>query len=566
MNNTEVRKITALAQYRESQNNITPRTAIEQFISANQSDAQTPAVVFQNTAGPVTRKRKNQENSKLNSNKEESSLEASVDEQLDEDSVSSENNSDIRDNTLLRRSSRSRRSKNVEITMNDVDPERDLTRPTNLSTTVNNVTDFNISEDSMEETRVGRKRKVKTQGFKHFTEDDFNITVKTKKDKNQATTLGLTMGEINDMTTNDSVLIDERMAKKRRRMLDQKARKQRAGTWDFSGIDAPANTDEVAEKPSTDENDKERSTTKPTSQDQQNSEGSESGSLNFSDTDEDTLEAEKLSKSKASQNKKVLLAKDGFDDISLSKTLTPSKSMLNDVESVPVEVPDVIMDEDQVDKETDQLPSEENTPVVSSKVKKTGAIKASDFEDITLTKESSMRNNEVSLLKNTLSPGSRELTNKVNSDKADESFESFATKQAQAKSRRKSVFEAGLGDVPVDKTLMLEQTRVFRPEVESTRIADLDEKSPAGRVKPGRDTSTPNDSRPTRETRDSLRNRDLSNTVHAAAPIIEENLGDDAEKSRHSRTTAIDPHLPTPQIMEVNLDKLLIKSRGYTAL
>ena len=337
--------------------------------------------------------------------------------------------------------------------------------------------------------------------------------------------------------------------------MEQKARKQRAETWDFSGIDTPANSDEVAEKSSTDENDKERSTTKPTSRDQQNSEVSEISSLNFSDTDEDTLEAEKLSKSKASQNKKVLLAKDGFDDISLSKTLTPSKSMLNDVENVPDEVPDVIMDEDQVDKDTDQLPSEENTPVVSNKVKKTGAIKASDFEDITLTKESSTRNNEVSLLKNTLSPGSRELTNKVNSDKADESSESFATKQAQAKSRRKSVFEAGLGDVPVDKTLMLEQTRVFRPEVESTRIADLDEKSPAGRVKPGRDTSTPNDSRPTRETRDSLRNRDLSNTVQAAAPIIEENLDDDAEKSRHSRTTAIDPHLPTPQIMEVNISR-----------
>ena len=70
------------------------------------------------------------------------------------------------------------------------------------------------------------------------------------------------------------------------------------------------------------------------------------------------------------------------------------------------------------------------------------------------------------------------------------------------KARRKSVFQSGLPQDPSDNTMVLENTRVFRPEVESTRMtstsltSDLDVASPEVTdtgAKPGRDTSTPYD-------------------------------------------------------------------------
>ena len=45
---TEAKKMAALARFKAMEADITPRTAINQFVEANQSEAQTPALFFGN--------------------------------------------------------------------------------------------------------------------------------------------------------------------------------------------------------------------------------------------------------------------------------------------------------------------------------------------------------------------------------------------------------------------------------------------------------------------------------------------------------------------------------------
>merc|ERR1719480_457483 len=116
--------------------------------------------------------------------------------------------------------------------------------------------------------------------------------------------------------------------------------------------------------------------------------------------------------------------------------------------------------------------------------------------------------------------------------------------------------------------MVLEQTRVFRPEVESTRLTNLSEVSRTINntvtsalgvaspevtdtgAKPGRDTSTPYDFN--KSSREGLRGRGLSKTAAVLATIP----SDDRAEERASKTVTdvIDPQLPTPQIMEVIRD------------
>ena len=58
MTNAEAKKMALLAMYKQSQNDVTPRTAINQFLDANKSQAQTPALFFDKIKGKrQTRKR-----------------------------------------------------------------------------------------------------------------------------------------------------------------------------------------------------------------------------------------------------------------------------------------------------------------------------------------------------------------------------------------------------------------------------------------------------------------------------------------------------------------------------
>ena len=62
----------------------------------------------------------------------------------------------------------------------DIDPDRDLTRPTNMSTTMN-LTNISLSDDSDISMRMLKKRKLNKSKKKHFTEEDFNVTVGVSK-------------------------------------------------------------------------------------------------------------------------------------------------------------------------------------------------------------------------------------------------------------------------------------------------------------------------------------------------------------------------------------------------
>ena len=50
MTGTEVKKIAALAMFKAMEAEMTPRTAIDKFVEANKSEAQTPALFFQTEA------------------------------------------------------------------------------------------------------------------------------------------------------------------------------------------------------------------------------------------------------------------------------------------------------------------------------------------------------------------------------------------------------------------------------------------------------------------------------------------------------------------------------------
>ena len=138
------------------------------------------------------------------------------------------------------------------------------------------------------------------------------------------------------------------------------------------------------------------------------------------------------------------------------------------------------------------------------------------------------------------------------------------------KSRRKSVYQTGLPQGPIDNTMVLEETRVFHPAVESTRLASSSMSEVSRTIngtvtsalgvaspevadtgaKPGRDTSTPYDFN--KVSREGLRGRGLSKTTAVLTTIPSEDRAE--ERASKTVTDVIDPQLPTPQIIEVIRD------------
>ena len=125
--------------------------------------------------------------------------------------------------------------------MEDVDPDRDITKPINMSATVN-MTDMQLTDDSLEETIHNFRNKKRTKGKKtHFTADDFNLTVATANANKTAknVTVNNTLAQL-DKSDNESMILQEKMSK-RRLMLERKnTRQQAAKNWDFSGIEPPS--------------------------------------------------------------------------------------------------------------------------------------------------------------------------------------------------------------------------------------------------------------------------------------------------------------------------------------
>ena len=123
MDNTQTKKIAALAKFKQLDMEITPRTALREFNQANQSEAQTPALYL------PPRKRKAETELDPSSSVAGAGAQGENPEAELEDLSSDE--SSLAETRKQRRSLRLSRSR--AIPMEDLDPERDLTKPTCIS-------------------------------------------------------------------------------------------------------------------------------------------------------------------------------------------------------------------------------------------------------------------------------------------------------------------------------------------------------------------------------------------------------------------------------------------------
>ena len=124
MDNTQTKKIAALAKFKQLDIDITPRAALREFNQANQSDAQTPALYV------PPRKKKTEAESGPSTAAAKAQGESPAGDLRDVLSDLSSDESSLADTKQQRRSVRLSRS---HATVDDLDPERDLTKPTCIS-------------------------------------------------------------------------------------------------------------------------------------------------------------------------------------------------------------------------------------------------------------------------------------------------------------------------------------------------------------------------------------------------------------------------------------------------
>ena len=622
LNNTEAKKIAALARHHRFQAEVTPRTAIRNFVEANQSEAQTPSNFF--SQNPDSEVRSGTRRSLRQSKNGSDEATQNTTTEADNSNLPSDN-SDLNDTRTLRRSSRGKRKHGV--TAEEVDLERDLTRPTNVSATVN-MSSFQLSDDSTDQTPLLRNKrqsqKERVKPGKHFSEEDFNITLaKTKTNQSKAgnETLGKTVAQM-DQSTNDSLVISEKMARRRKLLERKQSRKKETTTWDFTGIEAPSPKipDVVEDRPNTAPDvattESEGHEHEQEDVDAEPGKEPESPRLEFSSFEDQTLVRQRPKKSKVgisagdfsditvtSPNKSDASAEmDDHGEVEKSCNKTKDDTLVNSPVPVSAEAEeaDTVLLENN--EEDEVLASAENTPERRSARSRVTKVNSVDFDDITLTSDQKATNaqsavagevtsteQDISLatksprmslapkLVNTPSPSVRRFTNVRDEEAVEEEVEEETLENIEKfvqntgnRERRKSMYQAGLPNAPVENSMVLENTKVFRPEVESTRIANasnvsklsnsvfdsthLGLQSPMA-AKPGRDTSTPCHT----ETRagQRARARGLSRTEVVAAantsdagPRMNKTAGA-AHQQQLQPITEIDPHLPTPQIMEV---------------
>ena len=145
LNNTQARKIAALATFKELQMEQTPRQALREFQQANQSVAMTPSLFMPRKS---TRKRTAEAMTEPVAELEDPRGE----EEVEEENVSSE--ASTPELTGLTRRKSARLSRTPGITMEDVDPDRDLTKPTNVSASVRASEDSLLLDDTNDATMM----------------------------------------------------------------------------------------------------------------------------------------------------------------------------------------------------------------------------------------------------------------------------------------------------------------------------------------------------------------------------------------------------------------------------
>ena len=131
------------------ENEITPRQAIREFNQANLSTAMTPSLFFPRKS---TRKRKAEAVAEPAAELENSVVPDVVEEEEEEEDVSSEASSSELAGVTRRKSARLSRTRGI--TMEDLDPDKDLTKPTNVSASVRPSEDSLLLDDTADATMM----------------------------------------------------------------------------------------------------------------------------------------------------------------------------------------------------------------------------------------------------------------------------------------------------------------------------------------------------------------------------------------------------------------------------
>ena len=147
LNNTQARKIAALATFKELEMEQTPRQALREFQQANQSVAMTPSLFMPRKS---TRKRTAEAMTEPVAVPEDPRVEDMEEEE--EENVSSEASTPEVTGHTRRKSARLSRTHGI--TMEDVDPDRDLTKPTNVSASVRASEDSLLLDDTNDATMM----------------------------------------------------------------------------------------------------------------------------------------------------------------------------------------------------------------------------------------------------------------------------------------------------------------------------------------------------------------------------------------------------------------------------
>ena len=147
LNNTQARKIAALATFKELEMEQTPRQALREFQQANQSVAMTPSLFMPRKS---TRKRTAEAMTEPVAVPEDPRVEDMEEEE--EENVSSEASTPEVTGHTRRKSARLSRTHGI--TMEDVDPDRNITKPTNVSASVRASEDSLLLDDTNDATMM----------------------------------------------------------------------------------------------------------------------------------------------------------------------------------------------------------------------------------------------------------------------------------------------------------------------------------------------------------------------------------------------------------------------------
>jgi len=556
---------------------ITPRTAILEFAAAHSSTMETPSKYFSApqsalTSGAAvdTKDKENEENIEYTDGAEGS---------LVEDSPSSPR-------PLVRGR---RRSSGPRVREEEMDPDRDITRPTDMSgpnNSASSASDDSIGNETMKVVQNIRARRSKRRGNRSpIDENAFNITLHPR---DMPKVHGITEDTIED----ESTLEMETRSKRRK----ARTNKDLVTTKDFEDIEPPQEihenyvdagdkniVDHGISKKSREESETELLSdeeetyvavrrTKSKKRDQMIDTAEFEGiSVNIPVAEECFgLENEGTGKTEDHESEKRTNQAD-TEEGEAKKTPTDTTQELDDSEETPVKV--IVRNNRRPGFDTNDfegislnISHTTATSLESGFIPNQSAVmaavsnrEATEQDDVTAVGEEvetggtagrgagvadqpgfSPTSNPTELL-----PGEavRIAIETLNHEVPELTDERQLEERSLKSLRRKSVVIGGLPSLPVDRTMMMEETVAFRPNVESTRLGgdssnltELGTASPevAASQKPGQDASTPVHLASLGNTRQSRKSKSIAATEDGTQYGTPELMREERRQTRHS--------------------------------